>query len=165
MGKIAMIVAVDRNNGIGRGGDQLVYISEDLKHFKATTTGHTVIMGRKTSNALPKGVLPKRRNIIVTRSAEWHIEGGEVAHSVEEVMEMLGDDEEAYVMGGGEIYKQFMPMAEKLVVTEIDAEYEGVDTYFPEINGEEWKREMVSEWMDDEKNGVRFRYVEYKRNL
>lgn len=163
MGKIAMIVAIDRENAIGRGGDQLVYISEDLKHFKATTTGHTVLMGRKTSEALPKGVLPNRRNIVVTRSADWHHEGAEVAHSVEEAMGMIGEDEIVFVIGGGEMYRTMMQYAERLYVTEIDAAYEGADTYFPKIDKKVWMVDKLSEWMDDEKNGVRFRYVEYQR--
>jgi len=163
MGKIALIVAIDRNNAIGKGGDQLVYISEDLKHFKATTTGHTVLMGRKTSEALPKGVLPNRRNIVVTRSVEWSHEGAEVAHSVEEAMQMIGDEEEVFVIGGGEMYRTMMEYAERLYVTEIDAAYEGADTFFPEIDREEWRIDKVSEWIEDEKNGVRFRYVEYQK--
>lgn len=163
MGKIAMIVAIDRNNAIGKGGDQLVYISEDLKHFKATTTGHTVLMGRKTSDALPKGVLPNRRNIIITRSLSWQHEGADIAHSVEEAIGMIGDDEMVFVIGGGAIYKTMMPYAEMLYVTEIDKAFEEADTYFPVIDGEEWQMSNVSDWMNDDKNDVRFRYVEYQR--
>lgn len=156
-----MVVAVDKNNGIGNKGDQLVYISEDLKHFKAVTTGHTVIMGRKTSNALPKGVLPNRRNIIITRSAEWSHDGAEIAHSVEEAISMLSDDEEAFVMGGGEIYKAFMPHAQRLVVTLIDKAYDEVDTYFPQISQSQWRITSESERMYDEKNDVYFHYAEF----
>ena len=157
-----MIVAIDKNNGIGKGGDQLVYISDDLKHFKATTTGHTVIMGRKTSNALPKGVLPNRRNIVVTRSREWSHEGAETAHSVEEALSMIDRDEEAFVMGGGEMYKAFMPFADRLIVTTIDKAYDGVDTYFPVID-DRWQLTEASEWHHDDKNDVNFRYVQYNR--
>lgn len=163
MGKIAMIVAIDRNNAIGKGGDQLVYISEDLKHFKATTTGHTVLMGRKTSDALPKGVLPNRRNIIITRSLSWQHEGADIAHSVEEAIGMIGDDEMVFVIGGGAIYKTMMPYAEVLYVTEIDKAFDEADTYFPVIDREEWQMSNVSDWMNDDKNDVRFRYVEYQR--
>lgn len=158
-----MIVAIDKNNGIGKGGDQLIYISEDLKHFKETTIGHTVIMGRKTSNALPKGVLPKRRNIVLTRQSDWSHEGAEVASSVEEVLAMLGDDEEAFVIGGGEVYKAFMPFATRLVVTEIDHAFADVDTHFPFIDMNEWDVEIVSDWISDERSGLSFRYVEYIR--
>lgn len=158
---LSMIVAIDRNNGIGKNGDQLVYISDDLKHFKAVTTGKTVIMGRKTSNALPKGVLPNRRNIIVTRSLDWTHEGAEIAHSIPEALMLISPDDEAFVMGGGEIYSAFMPYAEKLVVTEIDKAFEGVDTFFPQIKSQEWIVDSTSPWMHDDKNDVNFRYVVY----
>lgn len=158
-----MIVAIDRNYAIGHNGDQLVYISDDLKHFKATTTGHTVIMGRKTSNALPKGTLPNRRNIIITRSLSWQHDGAEVAHSIQEAISMLHENEEAFVMGGGEIYKAMMPFANKLVVTEIDKAFDNADTFFPVIDKNEWTAISISEWMHDDKNDVNFRYVEWTR--
>lgn len=163
MKNLQMIVAVDQNMAIGRGGDQLAYISDDLKHFKATTQGHTVLMGRKTSDALPKGILPKRRNIVVTRDEAWQHEGAEVAHTIDEALQMCKADECVFVIGGGEIYKQCMPMAQRLVVTHIDHAFEGADTFFPHIDSQEWTAESESETYTDEKSGLRYRYTEYSR--
>lgn len=154
---ISMIVAIDRNNAIGRGGDQLAYISADLKHFKAVTSGHTIVMGRKTSNALPKGTLPNRRNIVITRNADCHIEGAEIVHSVDEAIEITRNDD-VYVIGGGEVYRQFMPKAERLFVTEIDEQFEDADTFFPSIDMQEWLLIEEDEWQIDEKSGLRFRF-------
>ncbi|MCQ2226766.1 MAG: dihydrofolate reductase [Bacteroidales bacterium] len=154
---ISMIVAIDRNNAIGRGGDQLAYISADLKHFKAVTSGHTIVMGRKTSNALPKGTLPNRRNIVVSRNADCHIEGAEIVHSVDEAIEITRNDD-VYVIGGGEVYRQFMPKAERLYVTEIDEQFEDADTFFPTIDMQEWLLIEEGEWQTDEKSGLQFRF-------
>lgn len=154
---ISMIVAIDRNNAIGRGGDQLAYISADLKHFKAVTSGHTIVMGRKTSNALPKGTLPNRRNIVITRNADCHIEGAEIVHSVDEAIEITRNDD-VYVIGGGEVYRQFMPKAERLYVTEIDEQFEDADTFFPTIDMQEWLLIEEGEWQIDEKSGLQFRF-------
>ncbi len=161
MSSISMIVAIDRNGAIGKNGDQLVYISADLRHFKEITSGHTIVMGRKTSDALPKGTLPNRRNIIITRSTTWQREGAEVAHSVDDVLNMIAPHEELFVIGGGEIYNAFMPHATHLYVTEIDIEATNPDTYFPNIDKNKWKKTQTSEWFNDEKNNVRFRFVEY----
>lgn len=163
MGQIAMIVATDRNGAIGKNGDQLIYISADLKHFKATTSGHTVVMGRKTSEALPKGILPNRRNIILTRSLSWRQEGAEIVHTPAEVLSITDHDEQIFVIGGGEIYSIFMPLAQRLVVTELDFVADTPDTYFPTISPEQWAVVSTSDWQTDEKNNVRFRFVEYER--
>ena len=158
-----MIVAVDGNMAIGRQGDQLAYISDDLKHFKALTTGHTVVMGRKTSDALPKGVLPNRRNIIITRSTSFQREGAEIAHSVEDVEALIANDEQLFVMGGGEVYRQFLPLANTLYITEIDYKFPDVDTFFPKVNVTEWEMAESSEWQCDPKSHLTYRFITYKR--
>lgn len=159
---ISIIVAVDKRMAIGQGGDQLVYISADLKHFKTTTTGHTIVMGRKTSNALPKGALPNRRNIVVTRSADWQHEGVEVAHSPEEAIAMCADDAQVFVIGGGELYNIMMPHASKLYVTHIDHAFAQADTFFPEIDHEKWQMTEKSEIFHDEKSGLDFYFSVYE---
>lgn len=159
---ISMIVAIDSNNAIGKNGDQLAYISADLKHFKEITTGHTVVMGRKTSDALPKGILPNRRNIIITRSHEFQRNGAEIAHDVQEVINMTHNDDEVIVMGGGEIYRQFLPIATTLYITEIDYSFQDVDTFFPPIDNQ-WAIDSQSEWFTDEKTSLNFRFVKYIR--
>lgn len=156
---ISMIVAVDKHMAIGNKGDQLAYISDDLKHFKAITSGHTVIMGRKTSDALPKGILPNRRNIIITRSMEFQRQGAEIVHSTSEAIDICKNDDEVFVMGGGEIYHQFMPEANKLYITEIDYTFEQADTFFPEIDMNKWELEEQSEWQYDTKTQLKYRFV------
>lgn len=156
MTRISMIVAHDMNRAIGRGGDQLVYISEDLRHFKETTMGCAVVMGRRTNEALPKRRLGGRRNIVITRDMGFSVEGVEVAHSVEEALGMVEGEEEVFVIGGAQVYGEFLGMADRLYVTEIEARFEGADTYFPEYDG--WEVVEEGEWRRDEKTGLRFRY-------
>lgn len=160
---ISMIVAVDENFAIGRGGDQLAYIYADLRHFKQLTTNHTVIMGRRTSDALPKGILPNRRNIIVTRQLNWQHSGAEIAHSVDEAVQMCKNDGETFVIGGGELYKQFIQSANALYVTHIEHSFENVDTFFPRIEPQDWQLVDQSETMTDEKTGLRFTFCKYLR--
>ena len=163
MDRINIIVAVTRENAIGRGGDQLAYISEDLRRFKALTEGHTVIMGRKTNLALPKRKLAKRRNIVVTRQDGFEVpEGVEIAHSPAEALRMSVGDGEIFVIGGGEIYRVMMREASRLYVTHIEMSVEGADTYFPEI-GPEWEKTWESEQREDEKSGLGYRFAEYER--
>ena len=128
---VNIIVAIDRKGGIGRGGDLLFHISADLRRFKALTLGHTVVMGRKTFESLPKGALPGRRNIVVTRNAAYTAPGADIAHSLEEALAMASG--EIFIIGGAEIYRQALPLADKLFLTVINAEAENADTYFPVI--------------------------------
>ncbi len=158
-----MIVAIDAQNAIGNRGDQLIYISNDLKHFKSVTTGKTIIMGRKTSDALPKKTLPNRRNIIVTRRHDLSIDGAEIATSPGEALSLCQHDDEVIVIGGGELYNLFMPMAERLYVTHIHHTFLPVDTYFPTIDLALWQAAETSATFTDEKSGVAYHYVVYER--
>lgn len=126
-----LIVAIDRKGAIGRGGDQLYYIKEDLRHFKALTMGNTIIMGRKTFEALPKGALPGRKNIVVTRNQSYSAPGAETAHSIAEAVAMA--ENEAFIIGGAEIYRQGLPLADILHITVVDDETIDADTFFPPI--------------------------------
>ncbi|MCQ2202149.1 MAG: dihydrofolate reductase [Bacteroidales bacterium] len=165
MAKVTMIVAVDKQLAIGNKGDQLAYISEDLKRFKALTTGHTVVMGRKTQEALPKGYLPNRRNIVLSRS-EIKIPNVEVMHSAAEVFASLGDEEELYVIGGAVVYKLFMGLADAIEWTLIDYSFGEYDVVFPEIDMREWEIVMDGEWKKDEKSGFTYKYQRLeKRSL
>lgn len=154
---ISLIAAVDRNNAIGLGGDQLVYISQDLKHFKETTMGRPVIMGRRTNEALPKRRLPGRRNIVLTRDENFAVEGVERAASVSEAMRMVADEPEVFVIGGAQIYEAFMPVADRLYLTLIDHAFPAADTFFPSFAG--WREESSSEVFTDHKSGLSFRFV------
>lgn len=162
MGKVTMIVAVDRQLAIGNKGDQLAYISEDLKRFKALTSGHTVVMGRKTQQALPKGYLPNRRNIVLSRS-NIEIPNVEVMHSAQEVFDALEDDEDLFVIGGAVVYNLFMNLADAIEWTLIDFSFDEFDVVFPQVNMNEWKIVMDGEWKTDEKSGYNYKYQRLER--
>lgn len=135
--EIASIVAVASNYGIGKNNRLLCHLSEDLKHFKAITSGHTVVMGRTTFFSLPKGALPNRRNIVLSPDDE-HFPGCETAHSFPEVMALCKDDEKLFFMGGAMVYRQAMEWVNSLYVTWIHESFEA-DAFFPEIDGSVWK--------------------------
>lgn len=156
-----MIAAVTRDNALGRGGDMIFHISSDLKRFKALTMGHPLIMGRRTFESFPNGPLPGRRNIVISRNSNFCHKGAEIFPSLESAISAAGED--AMVIGGGTIYEQAMPFADRLEITEIDAVADDADTFFPAIDCTEWKKESESEWMKDERSGVRFRYATYIR--
>lgn len=133
---ISIIVAIARNNAIGKDNQLLWHISEDLKYFKRVTSGHPVIMGRKTFESIGRP-LPNRTNIVVSRNL-CPTEGIIVVNSLEEAMGRVAGTEEAFVIGGGEIYRAALPLAKKLYVTYVDSEY-AADTFFPEIEAAQWR--------------------------
>ena len=163
MSNISIIVAVDRCGAIGRDGNQPFFISADLRRFRDLTMGHPIIMGRKTFQALPRGPLPGRTNIVVSRDAAFHPEGTVQATSVDAAINATANAAEAFVIGGAQIYAQFMPVASRLYLTEIDAEAEGADTFFPAINPAEWAETNCTEWATDPKSGLRYRYRTLRR--
>lgn len=130
---ITIIVAATRDMAIGRGGDLLYHISDDLKRFKSLTMGWPIIMGRKTFESFPKGALPGRRNIVVTRNAGYTAPGVETASSLDEALAMCEGTENVFIIGGGEIYRQALPLADRLELTLIDAECHDADTRFPSV--------------------------------
>lgn len=134
---ITIIVAIAENGAIGYKNELLYRISADLKRFKALTTGHTVMMGRKTFLSLPKGALPNRRNIVLTRDANAQFPGTETFVSIEDALAAVGADEQVFVIGGAEIYRQTMPIADRLEVTLVHDIPVNADAYFPEIS-DEW---------------------------
>ena len=156
------IVAVDKNWGIGKDGEQLIYIPEDLKRFKAFTTGNAIILGRKTMYTFPGSKpLKGRRNLILSRTAGFAPEGGEVFPGLEELMEQVTDPDNTYVVGGASVYHTMIGQCDRAYVTKIDAEYPA-DCWFPDLDEDpNWVVESEGEWMEHE--GVRFRYVNYKR--
>lgn len=155
---ISMIAAVGKGLELGKNNDLIWHFKEDMKFFKETTMGHTVIMGRKTFESLPKA-LPNRRNIVISTNADYVAQGAEVVTSLEEAIN-LTKNEEAFIIGGGRIYKEFLPLSDKLYLTEIDAECEDADTYFPIFNKSEFKREVINNYDVD---GVKFSHILYKR--
>lgn len=156
---ISIIVAVAENGVIGGDNSLLWHISDDLKRFKAITTGHKIIMGRKTFDSLPFKPLPNRENIIITRNTGYTYPGCQVCNSVDEVIEKLDQHSENFVIGGEEIYKQFINLANKVYLTKVHKTYEG-DAYFPELNGSEWKEEEKQSFLDAE---IPYSFVNYTR--
>ena len=161
---ISIIVAKAKNNIIGGDNKLLWHISEDLKRFKEITSGHTIIMGRKTFESLP-GVLPNRKHIILTRDKNYSIDSNQVTieHDFDSILKKyLNSEDEVFIIGGAEIYKQFLPHCNKLYLTKINHSFEG-DTYFPEINYSDFNIEYESESFNDEKSGLTYKFVDLIR--
>lgn len=159
---ISIIVAIAQNNAIGKDNDLIWHISDDLKRFKSLTSGHTVIMGRNTWNSLPRRPLPKRRNIVLTHDVTFAEEGAEVAHSLQQVLEMVRDEEEAFIMGGAAVYRQFLPFVNHIYVTWVWQDFDA-DVYFPVIDMSVFAKVSESEVFVDAESGLRFSYADYQR--
>ncbi|MDP4183673.1 MAG: dihydrofolate reductase [Bacteroidota bacterium] len=158
---ISIIVAIARNAAIGKDNNLLFHLSNDLKRFKQITSGHPIIMGRKTLLSLPKWPLPNRTNIVITHHAEIPFPGCIVVPSVEEAIKAVDNEAEAFVIGGESIYRQFYSFANKLYLTLVDQDFEA-DTFFPEIIFEEWT-EVFREEHFDEKNGFKYTFLNLVR--
>ena len=166
---LSIIVAVAQNMAIGRDNDLLWHISDDLKRFKSLTAGHTVIMGRRTFDSLPKKPLPHRRNIVLTHDEGFRYEVPEtatgtveVAHSMTEVLRMVEGEEETFIMGGGTIYHDFLPLAGRLYVTWVYKDFEA-DVYFPVIDRSAFRQVSLTDRMTDPESGLEYAYAEYVR--
>ena len=158
---ISIIVAVAANNVIGGENKLLWHIKEDLQRFKSLTSGHAVIMGRKTWESLGRP-LPNRTNIVITRNSDYKPEGALVASSLEAALELAEQDDEKFIIGGGEIYRQAMAIADKLYITHVECSYEG-DTTFSEISAEQWRVVEEVRFERGEKYEYPFRFTDYER--
>ena len=161
MVKINIIAAVDRNRAIGYRNKLLYWLPNDLKRFKALTTGHTIVMGRKTFESLPKGALPNRRNIVLSRSVV-ELPGCEVFTSLDDALATCSADEEVYVIGGASIYRQAMKTADRLCLTEVDDEAKEADAWFPEYK-EEWEETTRENHQRDDRHAFSYAFVDYVR--
>jgi len=148
---ISIIVAVDENNAIGFNGGLLCSLPADMAHFKSVTSGHSIIMGRKTFESLPKGALPDRRNIVITRGRK-DFDNVEKVSSLNEAIGLCKDEKEIFIIGGGEVYKESMRIADKIYQTVIHHCFEKADTYFPEIDKMKWKLISSETHLPDDKN-------------
>jgi dihydrofolate reductase len=157
MSNISIIVAIAENFAIGKNNELLFHLPGDLKRFKMITTGHSVIMGRNTLLSLPRWPLPGRRNIVITDREEDVFDGCETIHSFEEAIQLVENESEAFVIGGGSVYRQFFPVANKLYLTLVHQTFEA-DTWFPEINYSEWKA-LSQEDHYDATNGFVYTYL------
>lgn len=155
---VSMIAARGRNNEIGKNNELLWHISADLKFFKATTMGKSIIMGRKTFQSLPKA-LPGRKNIVISRNPDFEAPGAVVVSDIASAIKESETDE-VFIIGGESIYKAFLPEAQKIYLTEVNFEDRDADAYFPEMNSDEWNKEILG---SGEENGLEFIFTLYTR--
>ena len=160
---LSIIAAISENNVIGKDNKLLWHLPEDLKRFKELTTGHTIIMGRKTFESLG-GILPDRKHIVLTRDINYNIDSEwvKVVHDIEELKDYINDDNENFVIGGALIYKQLERYTQKMYITKIYKTFEG-DAYFPKINENEWKEIERETGLKDEKNPFDYEFITYER--
>jgi dihydrofolate reductase len=154
------VVAISENHVIGKDNKLLWYLPNDLKHFKEITSGHTIIMGRKTYESVGKP-LPRRRNIIITRQAIT-IEGCEVVNSIEAALALCKDEQEVFIVGGAEIYRQSLPLTDRIYLTIVHKKFEG-DSFFPEIDKTAWKEVFREDHLPDEKNLLSYSFITLER--
>lgn len=160
---LSIIAAIDQNRALGYKNQLLFYLPADLKHFKALTTGHTIVMGRKTFESLPKGALPNRRNIVISTRRDITFPGAEIYHSLEDALAHCEADEHIYIIGGASVYRQAMPLADELCMTLIDAAAPKADAYFPPIDAEVWEEKSRESHQADEKHPCDYTFVNYER--
>ena len=160
--QINIIAAVARDLAIGFENKLLYWLPNDLKRFKSLTTGHTIVMGRKTFDSLPKGALPNRRNVVLSRSIS-ELPGAEVYSNLKSALASCSPDEEVYIIGGESIYREAISLAHRLCLTEIDAQPDKADAYFPEFSLTEWKETFSESHETDEKHSYSYRFVDYER--
>ena len=158
---LSLIVAISENHVIGREGQLPWHLSADLKRFKKLTMGHHIVMGRKTYDSIGRQ-LPGRTSVVLTRQTDWSVEGVLTATDLETALELAGDDEEVFIIGGSQIYQLALPLVERLYVTRVQASVAG-DTYFPEITSEQWQLEQTDSFSADEKNDHDYSFLVYSR--
>lgn len=158
---ITLIAAAAENNALGKDNRMLWHLPDDFKRFKALTTGHHIIMGRKTLESMGRP-LPNRTNIVITRQEDYHAEGCIIAHSLGDALALCPQDEEVFIIGGGEIYRQAMATAGVIELTRVHTTIDA-DTYFPEIDPAVWKKEAAIFHPKDEKHAMEFTFETYVR--
>lgn len=159
---LSIIVAVNRKLAIGFENRLIYRVPNDLKRFKALTTGHTIIMGRKTFDSLPKGALPNRRNIVLSRQ-ELNLPGAECFHSLKEALETCRTEEEVFIIGGASLYRETLPLADRLYLTEIEDADQPADTFFPTIDLNVWNEKSREYHLTDEKHLYPYCFIDYER--
>ncbi|MCR5820745.1 MAG: dihydrofolate reductase [Bacteroidaceae bacterium] len=158
---ISMIAAVAENGAIGYKNRLLYWLPNDLKRFKGLTSGHTIIMGRRTFESLPKGALPNRRNIVLTRNSSFSAPGVEIFTSLHEALSACSSDEEVYIIGGASLYSEAMPYAERLNITHVADIPSEADAFFPVIDPEVWHIENEERHEADERHAFPYSFVDY----
>ena len=157
------IVAIDRNGAIGKQGQLLCHMPADMRHFKEITMGHSIIMGRKTFESFPKGALPGRQNIVITRNRDFAAKGVTVAHSVEEALAAVTMPGEVFVIGGEQIYRAAFPLVDTIHLTVIDYKFKDVDAHFPRIDMRSWGIMSEESHPADDRNPYPFIFMTLHR--
>ncbi|WP_424493237.1 dihydrofolate reductase [Salinimicrobium sp. GXAS 041] len=161
MPEVTLIAAAGEKNELGKDKDLVWHLPDDFKRFKSLTTGHYIIMGRKTFETFPKP-LPNRTHVVITRKEDYNPEAAIVVHSLEEALETTKEDAQPFVIGGGEIYKLSMEKADKIELTRVHGSFDA-DTFFPEIDAEKWKLVSSTFHEKDERHDFSFTYETYER--
>lgn len=159
MTDLTIVVALDEKRGIGIDNKLPWHLPEDLAHFKRTTTGRPIIMGRKTFDSIGRP-LPNRRNIVITRNPEWQHDGVDAVHSLEAALALVGETPSC-IIGGGQIFAEALPITNRMIVTEVGKTFE-CDAFFPEIDPRQWKQ-VARENHRSDSNGFDYAYVTYER--
>mgnify|MGYP000423776565 CR=1 FL=1 len=159
--KVTMVAAAAENNALGKNNELVWHLPDDFKRFKKITSHHHIIMGRKTFESFPS-LLPNRIHVVITRQKNFHREGIIVAHSLEEALELCAGEEEVFVIGGGEIYRQALPYSDQIELTRVHDSFEA-DAYFPELDESTWDLTDSTHHEKDEKHKFKFTYLTYKR--
>ena len=160
---ITIICAIAENGAIGYQNQLLFRLRADMQRFRSLTTGNTVIMGRRTFESLPKGALPNRRNIVLTRNAAFAAPGIEVFPSLTEALKACKPDEDIYIIGGASVYAKAMPLADRLMLTFVHATPAEADTYFPEVDWSQWQCTDKEEHYADDDNECAYTFAEYRK--
>lgn len=158
---VSIVVAIAQNNAIGKNNQLLWHLPADLKHFKQITSGHTIIMGRKTYDSIGKP-LPNRRNIVITRNTDLTIEGAEVVTTIDEALALCDKDEEVFIVGGAQIYEHALDKTDRIYLTVVHKDYDA-DTFFPELDMQTWKVINSEDHEPDEKNVVAYTFSTLER--
>ena len=159
---ITIIAAVARNLAIGYQNKLLYWLPNDLKRFKALTTGHTIVMGRKTFESFPRRPLPGRQNIVITRNADWQYPGATVVHSLEAAI-AAAETDTVFIIGGAQIYEQALPLVDVLHLTQIHARWASADVFFPALDMNEWEEVGREHHTSDHNNAYEFDFITLKR--
>ena len=161
---ISIISAIGKNNEIGKKNELLWSLPRDMKHFRETTSGHTIIMGQKTFESIGRP-LPNRRNIVITLDKNYSHDGIEIVHSPEELDVLLDKNTENFIIGGGMVYKLFIEKADKLYITHVNAEFPEADTFFPKIDKNIWQKIKSEKHLKNDLNIYNLEFAEYVKKI
>lgn len=158
---ITIIAAAAKNNELGKDNKLIWHLSNDLKRFKKLTSGHHIIMGRKTFESFPKA-LPNRTNVVITRDKNYRAENAVIVHSIQEALELAKDDNQPFIIGGGEIYKQSLSIADRIELTRVHHSFEA-DTFFPELDLNTWREVSREDCFKDDKHNFDYSFITYEK--